>query len=156
MTSVGLEGPHFHISPPALDGALTPSSRAPRAVLAYDDHCGPCSSFKDAVKLLDARKRLSFVSLGEADSSGLLAGVPQSSRYSSFHLILPVPGAVWSGPGAILPLVRLISPLGQAAASAIEALPGGVTTVSFAYAALSRLHSSCSRVDPPPRGNSRK
>jgi predicted DCC family thiol-disulfide oxidoreductase YuxK len=123
---------------------LKPSSRASGFVLAYDADCGPCSSFKDAVGFLDARKRLSFISLEEADASGSLARIPPASRYSSFHLILPVPGVVFSGAGAILPLVRLLLPLGRAAASAIETVPGGVAAVSFAYSALSRLHRSCS------------
>lgn len=120
--------------------------RAPLHVLAYDEHCGPCSRFKAAVELLDARGRIRFVPLEAAEGSGLMAGVPQSRRYSSFHLFSRAPGASsWdarSGAEALLPLARALSPSGVASRMA-ERAPGVEAAASFVYSALSRLHGRC-------------
>jgi predicted DCC family thiol-disulfide oxidoreductase YuxK len=99
------------------------------------------------VEFLDAPKKIRFVSLEEADGSGLLEGLAPRSRFASFHLISPggSPPDVgfWSGSEAILPLMRLLSPWGRAASLAVEALPGGRPAVCFAYSTLSRLHRGC-------------
>jgi predicted DCC family thiol-disulfide oxidoreductase YuxK len=131
------------------DRKRTLASRAHEFVLAYDADCGPCSRFKGVVELFDARRRMGFVSLRSAESSGLLADIAPASRYSSFHLIRPASGAArddvtWSGSEALLPLIRLLSPWGRATSRIIEGTPGGVTAVSFAYSMLARLHRACS------------
>ncbi len=118
-------------------------------VLAYDADCGPCSGFKSVVGFLDARRQIEFVSLEAADKSGLLAGIAPDSRFASFHLMSShefgvTDGSRWSGPEAILPLMRLLSPWGLVLSRVVEAVPGGVKAVSFVYSTFSRLHRGCS------------
>jgi predicted DCC family thiol-disulfide oxidoreductase YuxK len=130
------------------------ASRAPEFVLAYDANCGPCSRFKAVVELLDARRRIGFVSLEVAERSGLLASVAPASRYASFHLVRSAAdGArdmgLWSGSEAVLPLVRTLSPWGRAMSRIVESTPGGLEAVSFVYSTLARLHRVCSVA---PRG----
>jgi predicted DCC family thiol-disulfide oxidoreductase YuxK len=125
-------------------------------LLAYDASCGPCSRFKGLVEFLDARRRIAFVSLEEADKSGALEGVPPSLRYRSFHLLRPREGrvdggGVRSGSDALLPLLRLL-PGGDLAARFVEAAPGAEGAVSFAYSALSRLHDTGSCSPTPSSG----
>ncbi len=128
------------------------ASRAPQVILAFDDKCGPCSSFKAAVHLLDPDRTIRFVSIEAAEGSGLLASVKPALRYASFHLIRPARSAtsaadVLSGSEALLPLTRLLSPGGRVASRMVEAVPGGAGAVAFAYSTLSRLHQSCSLRD---------
>jgi predicted DCC family thiol-disulfide oxidoreductase YuxK len=122
------------------------SIRTPRFVIAYDSKCGPCSTFKAVVDLLDPRDRFAFVPLEVADASGLLRKVAPPSRYASFHLLDLGRGSdatrVHSGADALLPLLGLLSP-SRAAARVVEGAPLGSRVASFAYSALSRLHRSC-------------
>ena len=122
-------------------------SPAPKVVVAYDANCGPCSGFKAVVRFLDASRKIRFVSLEEADEAGLLDGLDPGSRYASFHL-LGLAGAsrdasVRSGAEAVLPLMRLLSPWGRGVSRVVETMPVGVSAVTFAYSALSRLHRGC-------------
>ncbi|MDG6915467.1 MAG: DUF393 domain-containing protein [Nitrososphaerota archaeon] len=115
--------------------------------VAYDASCGPCSAFRRAVGALDTGRRLRFVSLEEAEASGMLDSLDAGARYSSFHLVRLAPGAarpeqVWSGADALLPLARLLSPLG-AAAWVMGRLPAGARAAAFAYSRLSALHRGC-------------
>ena len=124
------------------------ASRAPEFVLAYDANCGPCSGFRAVVELLDARRRIRFVSLRAAEESGLLDGIASASRYASFHLIrsessAPWEERLWSGSEALLPVVRLLSPWGRAISRIVQNTPGGSRAVSFLYSALSRSHKGC-------------
>lgn len=127
-----------------------------RFVVAYDASCGPCSTFKKAVGALDARRRLGFVPLDVADGSGMLDAVEERSRYASFHLLRLSGGAtpaaeVWSGADALLPLARLLSPVGSVAAWLVERAPGGTAAATLAYSRLSSLHRGCT----PGRGKTR-
>lgn len=70
-------------------------------IIAYDADCVPCSTFKHIVDLLDIYEIIDFISLKEADKSGLLDQVPQSIRFKSFHLLNPS-GDIKSGPDALL------------------------------------------------------
>ena len=128
------------------------SPSAPRFFLAYDSECGPCSSFKAAVELLDARNRIEFVTLEVADGSGLVAGIAPASRYASFHLVGPVAGApetdVLSGSEALLPLIRILSPW-RVVSRVGGGFPLSARAASFAYSALSRLPRSCSAARGP-------
>jgi predicted DCC family thiol-disulfide oxidoreductase YuxK len=110
-------------------------------LLAYDAGCGPCSRFKALVSFLDARGRLDYASLGEADKAGALAAVEPATRYSSFHLV-SAGRDTWSGADALLPLVRVLLPGGEALTMALEGVPGFRRAIAFGYAALSRLHDS--------------
>ncbi len=53
-----------------------------------------------------------FVSLTEADKSGLLDQIPQSIRFKSFHLISPS-GDIQSGAEALIDLITLPAPRTQ-------------------------------------------
>jgi len=70
-------------------------------IIAYDADCVPCSTFKHIVDLLDIYEIIDFISLKEADKSGLLDQVPQSIRFTSLHLLNPS-GDIKSGPDALL------------------------------------------------------
>jgi predicted DCC family thiol-disulfide oxidoreductase YuxK len=70
-------------------------------IIAYDVECIPSSRFKHIVDLLDIYEIIDFISLKEADKSGLLDQVPQSIRFKSFHLLNPS-GDIKSGPDALL------------------------------------------------------
>ncbi|MDA4118626.1 MAG: DUF393 domain-containing protein [Thaumarchaeota archaeon] len=115
-----------------------------RYVLAYDASCGPCSRFKAVVGFLDARHRIEFESLEEADRAGLLESVAPSLRFGSFHLVVfregRSRGESISGSEAILPLARLLLPKGESVLSLVEATPGLGDTISFVYSMLSRSH----------------
>ena len=110
-----------------------------RYLLVYDDGCGPCTRFRDAVDLLDAARRLDYAGLEEADRSGRLDPVPPSRRHRSFHLVSPR-GQVWSGASALPPLAALL-PGGRATSSALR-VPPVFSAAAFVYATFSRLHDS--------------
>lgn len=116
-------------------------------LLAYDAGCGPCSRFKAFVDFLDARGRIEFLSLRQAEEVGALDAVEASSRYRSFHLVASGQGAS-SGADALLPLVRLLIPGGGAVSKFLESLPGSRRAISFGYSVVSRLHEkgACSAV----------
>jgi predicted DCC family thiol-disulfide oxidoreductase YuxK len=118
-----------------------------RYVLVYDKDCGNCARFKHIVDALDAYGRLDYLSLVEADESGLLGPVPRSRRHRSFHLIYPG-GMVISGSAAIPELISLL-PSGRAASFMIRRAPGGRKIVNLIYSMFSRLHDagSCSYPD---------
>ncbi|MDA4121558.1 MAG: DUF393 domain-containing protein [Thaumarchaeota archaeon] len=109
-------------------------------VVAYDSKCGPCTSFKRALRFLDPNRRIAFVPLSEAVLNGSLRQVPPSRRLSSFHAILP-DGAVKSGASALPDLLALL-PLGPYLCNYVRSAPGGMRALSWAYAILSRLHDS--------------
>jgi len=130
------------------------SLRAERYLLAYDDGCGPCSRFAAIVGFLDARKRIEFVPLETAVGSGLLDDLPPAMRLASFHLVAPsasgTPGTgAASGPEAILPLVRLLSPSGAVVSKAWDRIPRLHSALALAYSALSRLHRGCPAFSGP-------
>jgi predicted DCC family thiol-disulfide oxidoreductase YuxK len=109
-------------------------------ILAYDADCGPCTRFKHMVDLLDAHHRIDFLSLSEADKSGLLNGIPHSKKYSSFHLISP-DGEILSGADGLLRLVAIF-PLGNRISKLIALTPAGKRMIRFVYKTFSRLHDS--------------
>jgi predicted DCC family thiol-disulfide oxidoreductase YuxK len=110
-------------------------------LLAYDAECGPCSRFKAVVRFLDARGRLDFASLREADEAGALSGVEPSLRYRSFHLVSSGRGAR-SGAEALMPLVGVLLPQGERLTRALETVPGFRLAMTFVYSTLSRLHDT--------------
>lgn len=109
-------------------------------VLAYDADCGPCTRFRRVVGFLDAGRRISFISLTQADRDGVLDQVPAVMRHRSFHLAIPG-GRVLSGAEAIPPLVRVL-PAGRVVSRAMATAPGVPRTVRFVYGVFSRLHDS--------------
>jgi predicted DCC family thiol-disulfide oxidoreductase YuxK len=114
-------------------------------ILAFDSGCGPCSKFKAVVEFLDARRLVGFLDIEEADRAGLLDGVPQALRFASFHVVIEQDAAagtrgVASGSGAILPLVRALSP---SASRLVGRVPVIEAALRFGYSTLSRLHTGC-------------
>jgi predicted DCC family thiol-disulfide oxidoreductase YuxK len=110
-------------------------------LLAYDADCGPCSRFKAVVRFLDAKGRLDFASIREADKAGALSAVVPAMRYRSFHLVSSGEGS-HSGAEALLPLLRVLMPGGENLATGLDRLPGFRRALDFGYAALSRVHGS--------------
>lgn len=108
--------------------------------LVYDSDCGPCTRFRRAVELLDARKRMRCVPLEEADRRGMLDSLSPLRRRRSFHLVSPS-GVVWSGAQALAPLSALL-PGGRPVSAAMLMCPPVASLASFVYTAFSRLHDS--------------
>jgi predicted DCC family thiol-disulfide oxidoreductase YuxK len=130
------------------------SHPAERHILAFDDSCGPCSSFKAIVGFLDARGRIEFVPLERAAESELLQDVPPAARFASFHLVAPSSSGtggrdVVSGPEAILPLLGLLSPSGAVSAKVLGRIPRLQAALAFSYSAVSRLHRGCPTLSIP-------
>jgi predicted DCC family thiol-disulfide oxidoreductase YuxK len=109
-------------------------------LLAYDSSCGPCIRFKRFVDLLDSSDRFDFKSLVLADKEGFLDSIPKPMRHLSFHLIT-TDGTVISGGEAIPTLIGLL-PLGGFILKFVTAVPGGLLSIGFVYAVLSRLHNA--------------
>jgi len=93
------------------------------ATLLYDGDCGFCRWSADAVLRLDRRRRLRMLALQSEEASGLLPGMSQERRMSSWHLVA-ADGRVWSGGSAIAPLLRRL-PGGRPAAAVADAFPNG-------------------------------
>ncbi|MDG7012182.1 MAG: DUF393 domain-containing protein [Nitrososphaerota archaeon] len=113
--------------------------------LAYDSDCGPCAAFRRAVGFLDPGHRMRFVSLTDAERSGLLDGIPPARRHASFHMVSDR-GACASGADA-LPVLASQLPGGPLASRAMASSSAVFGAAAFAYGALSRLHGagSCAR-----------
>ncbi len=109
-----------------------------KLVLAYDADCGPCTRFKHLIDFIDTENQVDFISLMEADETGLLDKIPRSARHTSFHLVFPS-GEVLSGSAAIPSLIELL-PLGKKISRVITVAPGGPRSISFVYAGFARLH----------------
>jgi predicted DCC family thiol-disulfide oxidoreductase YuxK len=112
----------------------------PDYFLAYDADCGPCTRFKQLVDFLDRYHRIDFLSLTKAEELGLLDRIPQSLKFTSFHLISST-GSTWSGAEALPSLIDLL-PLGHPVSKLIVLLPAGKRVASFIYSTFSRLHES--------------
>ena len=113
--------------------------------LAYDQDCGPCSAFRRAVGFLDPGHRMRFVSLTDAERSGLLDGIPLARRRASFHVVSDR-GACASGADA-LPVLASQLPGGPLTSRAMRSSSAVFGVAAFAYRSLSRLHAaeSCAR-----------
>ena len=111
--------------------------------LVYDSDCGPCTRFRNAVGFLDAKGRMEYMGLEEAEGAGKLDPVEKERRWASFHLVSPE-GDVWSGASA-LPRVAALLPCGGPVSAFLGSRPV-FPVASFVYSALSRLHDagSCS------------
>jgi predicted DCC family thiol-disulfide oxidoreductase YuxK len=79
--------------------------RVERAVLLYDDDCGFCRVCVALVLAWDRRHRLRPAALQSEDAARLLAGMPESERMASWHLVQP-DGRVQSAGAAFAPLFR--------------------------------------------------
>lgn len=111
-----------------------------KPTLVFDSGCGPCTRFRNVVGFLDAKHRMEYVGLSEADRTGMLDSVNPARRHRSFHLISPT-GEVWSGPHAFPRLTSLL-PGGAVLSMALAMCPPVFSSAAFAYGVLSRLHDS--------------
>jgi predicted DCC family thiol-disulfide oxidoreductase YuxK len=93
---------------------------AEMAVL-YDEDCGFCRWSLDKVLAWDRRKALHPVAIQSEEGNRLLAGVPESQRLDSWHLVLPS-GKVFSAGAAAAPLARVL-PAGKPLAFLFERFP---------------------------------
>jgi predicted DCC family thiol-disulfide oxidoreductase YuxK len=122
-----------------------------RAVLVYDAGCGPCTTFKGAVALLDVGRQIRFESIEKADADGLLDPVPEGLRRASSHLVLP-DGTVLSG-ASYLPELVAAFPGGGLVAVCLRKVGPMRSAAVFGFEVLSRLHgvSGCDagRARPP-------
>lgn len=107
-------------------------------IIAYDADCVPCARFKHIVNLLDVSQIIDFISLKEADKSGLLDQIPQSIRFKSFHL-LGLNGDISSGPDALVDLIAIL-PLGHGISKLLLSVPIGRQMIRHLYLIFSRLH----------------
>ena len=124
-------------------------------IIVYDADCGPCSSFKQIIGFLDTKRSFEFMGLVEADSTGVLDGVPPPLRHRSFHLV-GLDGTILSGARAIPTLVSLLHG-GRLPSEFVVSAPGGIRAVGFIYGVFSRLHGTGSCRDRPslwPHGGS--
>lgn len=108
--------------------------------MAYDAECGPCTRFKELVRVLDRYHRIDFLSLTKADQLGKLDPIPQSLKYRSFHMISPT-GNIWSGAEALPVMVRLL-PLGKPMSKVFMTTPVGKRMTELLYTKFSKLHDS--------------
>ena len=92
-----------------------------RAVL-YDDDCGFCKWSLDKILAWDRHRRLRPLAIQSDEGQALLAGVPESERLDSWHLVLPS-GEVRSAGAAAAPLAELL-PGGRPLASLFRSFPG--------------------------------
>jgi predicted DCC family thiol-disulfide oxidoreductase YuxK len=70
----------------------------------------------------DREGRLRPVALGTEEANTMLAGIPESEQWASWHLVLSG-DTVWSGGAAFSPLFRML-PAGAALARIAERFPG--------------------------------
>jgi predicted DCC family thiol-disulfide oxidoreductase YuxK len=105
--------------------------------LVYDSECGPCTTFRNLLGFLDARHRMEYVGLAEAEEGGKLSSIPPDLRHRSFHLIADN-GSALSG-GQALPALFSQLPCGGLV-SAAKSSPLVSRSAGFVYSTLARLH----------------
>ena len=108
--------------------------------LAFDSDCGPCTRFMKAISFLDARNRMEYIGLSEAEAKGLLDVIPMGLRRRSFHLISPG-GEVKSGTAAFPDLARLL-PAGRLSYVLLKRSAPVTRATASLYVVLSRLHDT--------------
>ena len=113
--------------------------------LAYDSDCGPCSAFRRVVGFLDPGHRMRFISLTDAERSGLLDGISPALRGRSFHMISD--GCRCASGADALPVLASQLPGGALTSRAMRSSTTVFGAAAFAYRVLSRLHvsESCAR-----------
>lgn len=75
----------------------------------YDGACGPCRAAKSLVAALDWMRRIRAVPLQDPGAARLLAAIPESERWDSFHVVC---GGATTSRGAGLIEVLGALPLG--------------------------------------------
>jgi predicted DCC family thiol-disulfide oxidoreductase YuxK len=106
----------------------------------FDEDCALCLRFQKAVKSLDVHGKIEFIPIEEANSLGLLDGVPENRRFRSFHLVL-ADGRTRSGAEAIPGLIDVLYARGLAS-KVVFGFPGCFRMVSWVYTVFLRLHDS--------------
>ena len=90
--------------------------------MLYDVDCGFCRWALAKLLARDRRRVLRPVPIQDPEGQRLLAGVPDSERLASWHLVGP-DGELRSGGAALAPLFRLL-PGGRPLAGLAERAPG--------------------------------
>jgi predicted DCC family thiol-disulfide oxidoreductase YuxK len=93
----------------------------PRAIVLYDEDCGFCRWTLAKVLAWDRAGRLRPEPIQGPEGDRLLAGMPESDRLASWHLVGP-DGTLRSG-GAALPALLSMLPRGQRLAGLAERAP---------------------------------
>jgi predicted DCC family thiol-disulfide oxidoreductase YuxK len=119
-----------------------------RIVLAYDADCGPCTRFRYFVEAIDSKGEVAFVSLIDADDSGMLDRIPKSERHTSFHVIFP-DGKLLTGADAVPPLLELL-PGGKILAKVVTTVPGGRRFIAIVYEGFAKGHNGSACRYPRP------
>jgi predicted DCC family thiol-disulfide oxidoreductase YuxK len=119
---------------------FAPMEARPRFLLAFDAGCGPCRTFKELISFFDRRYRMDYLSLEDADETGVIGRLPARRRYSSAHLVSPG-GSVFSGADAIPTILGLL-PGGWLLSRVAGDSKVGRAGVRFVYGAASRLHDA--------------
>ncbi len=109
------------------------------SLLVYDSACGPCRASMTCLALIDTKRKLTFVSISQADRGGVLEPVAPAARRRSFHLVSPG-GKALSGAEAVPELAGLL-PLGALTKRALQ-LPPLLHCVSLLYSLFVRIHDS--------------
>ena len=94
----------------------------PPAALLYDEDCGFCKWCVNRILSWDRRHSLRPVAIGSPEGTRLLAGLSESERWDSFHVVTPA-GEVSSAGAAAGPLAERLpgaAPIGLVA----RTLPG--------------------------------
>ena len=100
--------------------------------MLYDRDCGFCRWSLGKLLAWDRAGMLRPVALQDPEADRLLAGMPESERMASWHLVLP-DGEVRSGGAAFEPLLRLL-PGGGPLAALARRMPG-VTDRGYRFVA---------------------
>jgi predicted DCC family thiol-disulfide oxidoreductase YuxK len=122
--------------------------------LLYDSDCGFCRWSVDKVLSWDRRQRLRPVALQDPEAEGLLGGMDEGVKMSSWHLVT-AEGRVYSAGAALPPLLRLL-PGGRPLATVFSAFPG-VTDRTYRLVARNRdrfgrlVGAAACAVDPSRR-----
>ncbi len=103
-----------------------------RAVVLYDDDCGFCKWSLDKILAWDRRRALRPVAIQSEEGAHLLASVPKTEWFESWHLALPS-GDVRSAGAAAAPMASML-PGGRPLAFLFRTFPR-ITDRAYRYVA---------------------
>lgn len=104
----------------------------PAPIVLYDRDCGFCRWSLSKLLAWDRSGRLRPVALQDPEADRLLAGMPESERMASWHLVLPG-DEIRSGGAAFEPLLRLLP--GGAPLAAVARRAPGLTERGYRFVA---------------------
>jgi predicted DCC family thiol-disulfide oxidoreductase YuxK len=107
----------------------------------YDEDCGFCRWGVDRLLRLDRRHELEAIPIQSAEGADHLSSMPPRERLESWHVRSP-DGRLWSGGGAVLPILRLL-PGGKGLAWVADRFP---RTIDRLYSFVARNRSTFGRL----------